>query len=527
MIDSRSTKRGKRKRTLSSLFVTVVCLSTTIPVTTAFPLLMSSSSTSTQAQSSALAVTTLDPVELLSQPSLDELLQQQRDVRTLFPIRQDQRFKVNRRRNRRERRILQNEDDKVVEEEAITVETNKTEATATITEATATTTTVKAPQSSSTTKQSTKRSSRSSTMPGFQKRKHSQPTPLQSTATHKNTNTQQQQQQQHPAQTLYQQSPNVPDSMIQFTHEIHTHTTQITRHEELELGHKTQAAVRLQQQYHALQTKLQREPTDEEWCAAAGKINMAAIRETLEQGRMAKQQLVTSNLRMVQAVVNTYLRNGLSAQYNAGDLMQEGIAALMTAAEKFEPQRGWKFSTYAMYWVRSSVKHNQMQQASLIWVPQRLQEQYKRVRMQREALTAQWQRTPTTEELAEACGMSVAQVEHCCQSVQRQTVSLDAPIRHMKQPWKDSGVNSLYDYYLDVPDSETSIRQDVWNTLSDHLDATQVELLWLRYGPCRSIPDIARELEMKPDQVRRLLQKSLEQLRNVEEMEYFYRVLSV
>lgn len=68
-----------------------------------------------------------------------------------------------------------------------------------------------------------------------------------------------------------------------------------------------------------------REPTDEEWCAEAGKINMEAIRQALDEGLEAKNRLVTANLRMVQGVVNIYIRNGLGGQYNAGDMMQEGI----------------------------------------------------------------------------------------------------------------------------------------------------------------------------------------------------------
>jgi Sigma-70 region 2 len=148
---------------------------------------------------------------------------------------------------------------------------------------------------------------------------------------------------------MYKNSPSVPDSLVQFASEIHQEE-RITRREEIELGEKTQEAIRIQHLFQSLEDRLGREPTDDEWCAAAGKINMAAIGQAIEDGIEAKNKLVTSNLRMVQSVVNTYIRNGLSAQYNAGDLMQEGILALIRAAEKFEPDRGWKFSTYAMYW---------------------------------------------------------------------------------------------------------------------------------------------------------------------------------
>ncbi len=94
----------------------------------------------------------------------------------------------------------------------------------------------------------------------------------------------------------------------------------------MELGTKTQKAIEIQNVYSDLERRLGREPTDGEWCAAAGKINMETLNTVLEEGLEAKQRLVTSNLRMVQGVVNLYIRNGLGSQYNAGDLMQDGTA---------------------------------------------------------------------------------------------------------------------------------------------------------------------------------------------------------
>jgi hypothetical protein len=125
-------------------------------------------------------------------------------------------------------------------------------------------------------------------------------------------------------EAMYKTSASVPESMIQFATEIHN-VERITPREEVVLGEKTQEAMLLQKLYDNLQDKLKRTPTDQEWCAAAGKINMESIRQTIEEGIEAKNMLVTSNLRMVQGVVNVYIRNGLGGEYNAGDLMQEGI----------------------------------------------------------------------------------------------------------------------------------------------------------------------------------------------------------
>lgn len=125
-------------------------------------------------------------------------------------------------------------------------------------------------------------------------------------------------------EAMYKTSASVPESLVRFASEIHK-IDRITPKEELELGELTQEAIRLQGLHDDLTAQFNRPPTDDEWCAAAGKINLEAISQAIEEGLEAKNKLVTANLRMVQGVVNLYIRNGLGGQYNAGDLMQEGI----------------------------------------------------------------------------------------------------------------------------------------------------------------------------------------------------------
>ena len=125
-------------------------------------------------------------------------------------------------------------------------------------------------------------------------------------------------------QNMYKASASVPDSLVHFANEIH-HVERITREEEIQLGELTQEALRVQDVYDSLVTKLEREPTDDEWCAASGKFNMEALTQIIEEGMAAKNKLVASNLRIVQGVVNVYIKNGMKEQYNAGDMMQEGI----------------------------------------------------------------------------------------------------------------------------------------------------------------------------------------------------------
>ena len=338
-------------------------------------------------------------------------------------------------------------------------------------------------------------------------------------------------------ESLYKNSGAVPDSLVQFADDIHQEE-RISRKEEIELGELTQEAVRLQQLYDHLKDNLQREPTDNEWCAAAGKINMMAIEQAIEDGFEAKNRLVASNLRMVQSVVNTYLRNGLSAQYNAGDMMQEGILALIRAAEKFEPDRGWKFSTYAMYWVRASVKRSQVAQSRPVPVPHRVYENHKRLLRTQRKLEISLTRRPTKKELGDAVGMSELQVDRCFKAMQQKFYSLDQEIRNTKKPLVANARNDRLVEIVEarVVDDEfslnaVSLREAFVETLRRHLNEQEVELLMLRYGlkDCPehgkvggqpTIAELSRFLGLTPDKVRRIIKRALQHLKEVDPQEW-------
>jgi RNA polymerase primary sigma factor len=331
-------------------------------------------------------------------------------------------------------------------------------------------------------------------------------------------------------ESMYKTSACVPDSMVQFANEIHQ-INRINRQEEIALGEKTQEAMQLQKLYTKLSDTLAREPTDEEWCAAAGKINMEAVRQTIEEGLEAKNKLVTSNLRMVQSVVNTYIRNGLGGQYNAGDMMQEGVMALIRAAEKFEPDRGWRFSTYALYWIRASVKRTQIFQSRIVSVPQRLYENHKRLLRVEKEMALVLGRKPTKLELGEAVGMSELQVTRCMTAMDQRCYSLDRNISNSKKPMSgDKGGDTLNDLVQSKTDdgehtkcNRVLLREDLIETLHRHLSPEEVELLLLRFGlkegPSHklggqpTIAELSKMVGLKPDKVRRIIDKSLRQLK--------------
>lgn len=346
---------------------------------------------------------------------------------------------------------------------------------------------------------------------------------------------------------MYLQSDSVPLSLMQFVEEIHQ-VSRITPAEEVDLGTKTQEAMRLQRLYDNLKNELKRDPTDDEWCAAAGKFNMEALMQTIEEGAEAKNRLVTSNLRMVQRVVNLYIRNGLGSQYNAGDLMQEGVMALIRAAEKYEPQRGFRFSTYAMYWIRASVKRSQISQSRCIYVPQRLHETFKKIQLREKELECTLGRKPTQTELAKDVGLTTAQFERIVKAMQQKCFSLDAELKNgMKSSSGENRGNTMYDLVNNLEDEpeyqrleQLFLREDLIESLRRYLNPLEVELLLLRYGlkdneeendPIlhssglssagpKTINQVSQVVNLKPDKVRRLINNSLRQLKNVIEPEW-------
>lgn len=173
--------------------------------------------------------------------------------------------------------------------------------------------------------------------------------------------------------------------------------------------------------------------------------------------------------------------------------------ALIRAAEKYEPARGFRFSTYAMYWIRSAVKRSQTMQSRIVNVPQRIHETYKRVSKMEAQLKIELGRDPTKSELADSCEITVVQLDRCRRAMQQAAFSLDAEIHNGKKPSSAGGHSrrSMYDIVstkVDETEFERTqrllMREHLINTLRRYLTPHEVELLLLRYGlmDARALP---------------------------------------
>lgn len=289
------------------------------------------------------------------------------------------------------------------------------------------------------------------------------------------------------AMKLYSNSANVPASLIQFWKDIGGYE-RLTPEDERILGTAVQHAIRLEKVLERLEAELGREPTDKEWCEASGMESIASIREDIESGVQAKNRLVLANIGLVQKVVNTYIRNGLTAQYNAADMVQQGILGLIRAAEKYEPDRGWRFSTYSMYWIRSAVKEAQVIQSRLISLPMKLRSQCDRLAREEKKLLRLLGKQPTVHQLSKVSGLSERQIARCSKALRVQCYSLDEPLKSTRASGERSKVSlaEIIDGQMDDEDcakhARKILREDLIKAMKEHLSQEEVDLLLLRYG---------------------------------------------
>lgn len=245
---------------------------------------------------------------------------------------------------------------------------------------------------------------------------------------------------------------------------------------------------------------------------ARGKASeRAEIDQALLRAQDARRKLMESNLRLVVSIAKRYTGRGLSLE----DLIQEGNIGLMRAVEKFDYRRGFRFSTYATYWIRQAVGRAVAEKAGIIRVPSYVNEYLSKLRNQSIELRRELGREPTIEELAGAVGLTPAKIADVTAPLP-QTTSLDTPLT-------ENADGTLGDLIEDTQAEEPSVavlygalREQVTDALAP-LPESERRVLQLRFGLidgcARTLREIGKELGMTAERIRQIEAKALHHLR--------------
>ncbi len=296
---------------------------------------------------------------------------------------------------------------------------------------------------------------------------------------------------------------------------VNIYLQEIARYPILEADDEITLGKQVQRMISCLETKNQLEKEaciilDHQDWAKAVNLSEKQLTQVLRQGKIAKDKMIRSNLRLVISVAKKYLKRDLEFL----DLIQEGNIGLERAVEKFDPTKGYKFSTYAYWWIRQSITRAIYQQSRTIRLPIHVTEQLNKIKKAQRELSQKLGRSATTAEVAAEMGITPDKVRKYLY-VGRTPMSLDVKVGHEQ----DSTLSDLIEDKTAVPNEDIDqilMKEEVRQILAG-LNPREREVIAFRFGLVDgqewSLTAIGKRFNIGRERVRQLESKALKKLR--------------